>query len=52
MNLRKHIASNKELSDKLNQMELKYDHLFKVVFDAIRELVNPPEPPLRNRIGI
>ncbi len=32
--LRKYIASHKELSDRLDKIELKYDHQFKVVFDA------------------
>ena len=36
VNLRKYITSYKELSDKLNFLERKYDHQFKVVFDSIR----------------
>ena len=51
VSLRKLINSNKEFSDKLNQMELKYEHQFKVVFDALREVMNPPIPAKR-RIGI
>jgi dimeric dUTPase (all-alpha-NTP-PPase superfamily) len=31
-------------------MESKYDEQFRVVFDAIRELMTPPEKPAR-RIG-
>jgi hypothetical protein len=31
-------------------MERKYDSQFKVVFDAIRQLMTPPDPPKR-RIG-
>jgi hypothetical protein len=31
--------------------EKKYDAQFKVVFDAIRELMAPPEPPRKRRIG-
>lgn len=42
--LRRMLASNSELSDKLNILEDKYDRQFKVVFDAIRELMTPPRP--------
>jgi hypothetical protein len=31
-------------------MEKKYDSQFKVVFDALRQLMTPPDPP-RRRIG-
>jgi hypothetical protein len=48
--LREMIASNKELAKKLDKLEKKYDTQFKVVFDAIRELMTPIEPKLR-RIG-
>lgn len=48
--LREMIASNKELSRRLDKLEKKYDAQFKVVFDAIRELMTPPEPK-RKRIG-
>ena len=40
-----------ELAKKLDVLERKYDHQFKVVFDAIRELTLIPEQP-RKRIGI
>ena len=33
------------MARKLAQMERKYDAQFKVVYDAIRELMTPPEPP-------
>ena len=48
--LREMLASHKELAIKLAEMEKKYDSQFKVVFDAIRELLAPPEPKPR-RIG-
>ena len=51
INLRKMLASHVELARKLDSMERKYDHQFKVVFDAIRELTLIPEQP-RKRIGI
>ncbi|MBI3585350.1 MAG: ORF6N domain-containing protein [Nitrospinae bacterium] len=48
--LREMIASNKELAKRLDELEKKYDSQFKVVFDAIRQLMTPPEPK-RKRIG-
>ncbi|HEU5406600.1 MAG TPA: ORF6N domain-containing protein [Nitrospira sp.] len=43
--LRDMIASNKELARRLAELERKYDRQFKVVFDAIRELMTPPKLP-------
>lgn len=51
MHLRKILSSHVELARKLNAMEKKYDSQFKSVFDAIRQLMVPPEPT-RNKIGI
>jgi uncharacterized protein YjcR len=48
--LREMLLSNADLARKLNALEKKYDTQFKVVFDAIRELMTPPEPP-RRQIG-
>jgi len=48
--LREMIASNKELAKRLDELEKKYDMQFKVVFDAIRQLMALPEPK-RKRIG-
>ena len=48
--LRQILSSNKELSRRLDDLERKYDSQFKVVFDAIRQLMAPPVPPKR-RIG-
>jgi hypothetical protein len=41
--LRRLLTSNTDLSKKLAQLEQKYDAQFKIVFDAIRELMKPPE---------
>ncbi|MDB6028884.1 MAG: DNA-binding protein [Verrucomicrobiales bacterium] len=38
--LRQMLASDTELSKRLNDLEKKYDHQFKIVFDAIRELMS------------
>ena len=40
--LREMLASNAQLSRKLNALEKKYDTQFKVVFDAIRGLMSAP----------
>jgi hypothetical protein len=49
--LREFLLSNQELAKKLSALESKYDIQFKVVFDAIRELMIPADIPKR-RIGI
>ena len=41
--LRQMLISNVGLARKLEQLEKKYDHQFKVVFDAIRQLMIPPD---------
>lgn len=48
--LRQMLASNAELARKLEVLEKKYDRQFKVVFDAIRQLMSPPEAK-RREIG-
>jgi len=48
--LRRMLASNEDLARKLGALERKYDSQFRVVFDAIRELMAPPSPK-RRRIG-
>ncbi|MCX6646153.1 MAG: ORF6N domain-containing protein [bacterium] len=48
--LREILASNRDLARKLNDLEKKYDAQFRVVFDAIRELMTPPTKEQR-RIG-
>ena len=40
--LREMLASHKELSRRLDELEQKYDKQFAVVFDAIRQLMTPP----------
>ncbi|MEA3358951.1 MAG: hypothetical protein U9R17_06050 [Thermodesulfobacteriota bacterium] len=48
--LRKMISSHADLERKLASIEQKYDKQFKVVFDAIRALMAPPEKP-KKKIG-
>jgi len=43
--LRKMLGSHAGLAHKLEALEKKYDSQFKVVFDAIRQLMAAPERP-------
>ena len=43
--LRQMLATNSDLARKLEALEQKYDAQFKVVFDAIRELMRRTDPP-------
>jgi len=45
--LRQMLASHVELARKLDALEKKYDAQFKQVFEAIRQLMVPPEPKRR-----
>jgi hypothetical protein len=48
--LRRILATHQDLARKLVSLEKKYDAQFRVVFDAIRDLMPPPSAPKR-RIG-
>jgi hypothetical protein len=48
--IRRILLENKDLALRLDELENKYDHQFKIVFDAIRELMAPPAKP-RRKIG-
>ena len=45
--LRQMLATNEDLARKLNALEKKYDSQFWVVFDAIRQLMAPPDKKKR-----
>ena len=48
------LADHKELAKRLDSLERKvvgHEANFKAVFDAIRQLMELPEPTGRNRIG-
>jgi len=49
--LRGLIGHNRELAKRLDDLESKYDRQFKVVFDAIRELMAPTPTAPKRRIG-
>ena len=40
--LRELISSHKDLLDKISDLECKYDSQFKIVFDALRAIIDPP----------
>ena len=48
--LREMISTHKDLAKKLEDLEQKYDSQFKMVFDAIRQLMTPPEPKKKRTI--
>ncbi len=49
--LRGILASHADLARKLDGLEKKYDSQFRVIFDAIRELMEPPPESRRKPIG-
>lgn len=48
--LRQLISTHKDLVQKLSQIEKKYDEQFKLVFEALRQLIQKDSEP-RKRIG-
>jgi hypothetical protein len=50
ISLRELIASNATLAQKLTELEKKYDSQFKVVFKALRQVLNA-SPPSQKQIG-
>ena len=48
--LRSLMASHADLARRMDDLERHYDKQFRGVFDAIRDLMTPPDPP-RPRIG-
>jgi hypothetical protein len=49
--LRQMTESHKELRQKLQMLEKKYDKQFKVVFEAIHQLMTSPTPSKKRPIG-
>jgi hypothetical protein len=47
---RRLLSTHKELAKKLIELERRYDAQLKVVFEALRELMTPPDPKTK-RIG-
>ena len=49
--LRQILATHVELAHKLDELEKRYDAQFKMVFDAIRQLMAPPPDTRKGKIG-
>lgn len=49
--LRRLMLEHSDLRRKIEAMEKKYDHQFKIVFQAIKELLEPPPPKPKGPIG-
>lgn len=49
--LRQLLATHADLARKLDELEKRYDHQFKVVFEAIRQLMLPPPEKPKGKIG-
>jgi len=49
--LRELLLSHADLARKLEALEKKYDGQFRLVFDAIRQLMEPPDPRSNTEIG-
>ena len=49
--LRRLVLSQEEMARKLSTLERRYDEQFRVVFDAIRQIMAPQIPPKNRRIG-
>jgi hypothetical protein len=45
--LREILSTQKDLARKLEELEKRYDERFRVVFEAIRQLMQPAEKPKR-----
>jgi hypothetical protein len=48
--LRQILGTNKDLARRLDELEGRYDSRFRAVFEAIRQLMAPPDPK-RRQIG-
>lgn len=51
VNMRKIFATHKELRSKIEELESKYDNNFKIVFQALKELMKPQPKKSNKKIG-
>jgi hypothetical protein len=51
VNLRRLISSHEDLAAKLLELESRYDKQFRIVFEAMREIMSPKNPVKIQRIG-
>jgi len=49
--LNKMALSYKDLKEKIEKMESKYDKQFRIVFQAMKQLLEPPPVPPQRKIG-
>jgi len=49
--LRRILATHNDLARKLTALEKKYDSQFRLIFDAIRQIMAPDNPPKQRQIG-
>ena len=49
--LRQMALNHEQLSRRIDELEAKYDGQFRIVFEAVRELIGPRPVPPRRRIG-
>jgi hypothetical protein len=49
--LRRMMLSHRDLTQRLDEMEKKYDEQFKLVFQALHQLMTPPEPGEKGKMG-
>ncbi|MFH1733655.1 MAG: hypothetical protein ABIE92_03010 [bacterium] len=49
--LRLLLSDNKKVREKLEEIEKKYDLQFRVVFDAIKKLMEPDSKSQKHKIG-
>jgi hypothetical protein len=49
--LRQLLATHRDLAAKLAEMEKKYDKQFKIVFEIISQLMEPPPKPKKGQMG-
>jgi len=49
--LRELMATHENLKKKIEEMEKKYNYQFKIVFDAIKQLLEPPKQEPKKQVG-
>jgi hypothetical protein len=49
--LRQMALNHEQLSHRIDELEKKYDGQFRIVFQAVRELIGPHSVPAKRRIG-
>ena len=50
--LRELMVQHKDLEQRIDSLERKYDRKFKNIFEAIRQLIAPPLPPAKPKLPI